>query len=181
MSALPEKHSVAWPDTGEEYDLATTGAAAALSHRAAEAIRYLKELKGQADAVLRAELERVGQSHLLCGDLEVFESTGKPTYDADEILNGLIAAGMDAAAAEALFEIERKVSDGTELNKIANRVDKYRMVVAAGTKRSRGSLTIKTRPDKTPAPQIPEAFHREVVAQARVEREAEAEANDLGI
>lgn len=181
--ALPER--VTWPSipvgAGEVFEIHDPKQAAELSYRCRVLKAELSRMQTLADEVLRDTLAEQAATALRLDDLEVTEKTGTPSYDADEIYNGLVAAGMSPAAAESLFYVERKVADGKELNKLANRHDGYAKVIVAGTKRRRGSLSISRKRQHVATGQIPEAVHKQAVDEARSTREAEAEADELGI
>lgn len=170
--------TVTIPGSGETFNLAVPGEAAAAASAAGLIANQAKDVKKKADAVLRFHLEVQGRTQTWLGDFEVSETTGSPEYDADFILNGLIEAGMDPAAAEQLFVVERKVANGTELKKLATRVDAYAKVIEQGTKRKRGYIRTKASSGPAaPAPPTPVAIQQQV----KTERAESQHDEDLGI
>jgi len=195
MSSLPEPGEFALPErftmpaipigTGEVCELGDPEQAADWSLRIGEVMRELARMKRLTDDALRDRLMAAGKTTLAFGDLEVSEDTGKPTYDAQGLYDGLVAGdgthGLSPEAVESLFVFERKVADGKELVKLGNRNAVFARIVAENTKRTRGRLKIKRKRSSAPAPRVPEAFHRAVIDEARQTRESEELADDLGI
>jgi hypothetical protein len=173
--------TVGFPIDGQAYDLARVEDAAALSHRCSELSRMLRHLKERADDVLRAQLAEQAVTVMAAGEFEVSEDTGRASYDVQALWEGLVDAGMPEKVAEGLFVIERKVRDGKELTKLATRHDAYGKVIAAATTRSRGYIKVKARRSQAPAPRTPDVIREHVQAEARSEREAEADAAARGI
>lgn len=165
------------PGTGEAFDLRDPEQVAAASYQAGRMLAMLRNLKETTDGILRDQLKEHAQTTLMVGDVEVTEETGKATYDAETIYQGLIDAGMATDIAEQHFYYERKVKDGRELNKLATRHDDYAKAITAGTKRSRGRIVTHHKGPGAAAPKTPLVIQQAVSSR----QDAEAEAENIGI
>jgi len=165
------------PITGEVYDLTDTDQAAALSSWCSSVWGQLRTAKDLADAALRGRMLAGLVTSLQTENHEVTTGAGRAEYGADAMHDELMtlaedpANGIDPAAVEALFVVERRVVDGRELNKLAGRHTLIGQVVAKHTKRGPGAIKVKRRPAaQAPAPVTPQYIRDEA---AQITRESD--------
>lgn len=169
------------PITGEVYDLTDTDQAAALSSWCSSVWGQLRTAKDRADAALRQKMLSGLTTTLQTSHHEVTTGSGRAEYDADAMHDELMtlaedpASGIDTAAVEALFIVERRVVDGRELNKLASRHSDIGRIIAAHTKRGPGAIKVKRRPGpQAPAPVTPGYIRDEAAQITRAEDDATA-------
>lgn len=180
--ALPER--LTWPivgfGQGEVCNLHDPEEAADWAERIGQVMSELRRMKTLCDEALRGVLGAEATASLIVSPtLEVTEEPGRVTYDGEVLYQGLVAAGLHPDVVAEMFK--PTLRDARELGKLERRNDKVAKAAEAARTRSRGRIVVKRKKGHVDSAAIPEAVHREVMDNARVERETEARAEELGL
>ena len=165
------------PGTGETFDLTVPEQVLAASHALGQIAQQARDEKSKVDEIIRGMLQAGAATTLQIGQYEAQEGSGRATYDAEKIYDAALKAGIPQDAVERMVPLERKVKDGRELNKLANRDDAWKTAMALGTKRSRGSIFVELKQAQAPAPETPKEIQG-VVQERQAEEQA---AEEMGV
>jgi hypothetical protein len=107
-----------------------------------DARELIYRIKSRADERVRDTLARRGEKSMVAGRWQAVESAGTTTYiNPAGLRAALIAAGMDADAADQFFTLE--VTNGTQLKAVAARNAAYAEARAAHVKVGNPRVTYK--------------------------------------
>ena len=131
-----------WEAVAAAFDAGDPEPLLAFGEALGAAREVIYRVKARADERVRDVLARRGARVLDAGPWQAEERTASATYtDAAGLRAELIAAGMDADAADQFFEL--RVVNGRQLRFLANRHDGYSRALEGHTKR--GNPTVMYR------------------------------------